>query len=33
MPVIIVPNDWTPGQATAVFELIDILKEAIGKRY
>jgi hypothetical protein len=29
----IVPEDWTPEQALAVFELLDDLRELIGARY
>lgn len=29
----IVPDDWTPEQALAVFELLDDLREVIGARY
>jgi hypothetical protein len=28
-----VPDDWTPEQALAVFELLDDLREVIGARY
>lgn len=33
MPSVKIPNDWTPAQATAVFEFIDDLKEAVMLRY
>jgi hypothetical protein len=26
---IVIPTDWTPGQALAVFELLDQLREAV----
>jgi len=29
----VVPDDWTPQQALAVFELIDDLREVICSRY
>jgi hypothetical protein len=29
MPSIKIPDDWTPAQATAVFEFIDEFREAI----
>ncbi len=28
-----IPDNWTPEQATAVFELLDDLREAIGRHY
>jgi hypothetical protein len=29
----VVPEDWTPEQALAVFELLDDLREVIGAHY
>jgi hypothetical protein len=29
----VVPDDWTPQQALAVFELLDDLRELISSRY
>lgn len=29
----VVPDDWTPQQALAVFELLDDLREVISSRY
>ncbi len=28
-----IPDDWTPAQALAVYEMIDALQEAIWTRY
>ena len=28
-----IPDNWTPEQATTVFELLDDLREAIGRHY
>ncbi len=28
-----IPDDWTPAQALAVYEMIDALQEAIWARY
>jgi|AMFO01.1.fsa_nt_gi hypothetical protein len=28
-----IPNDWTPEQALAAYELVDALREAIWSRY
>jgi len=28
-----IPNDWTPEQALAAYELVDTLREAIWSRY
>ena len=33
MPSMKIPDDWTPAGATAVFEFIDELREAITIRY
>jgi hypothetical protein len=33
MTSIKIPDDWTPGEATAVFEFIDELRDAITIRY
>lgn len=30
---LLIPDNWTPEQATAVFELLDDLREAIGRHY
>jgi hypothetical protein len=30
---LLIPDNWTPEQATAVFELLDDLREAIGQHY
>ena len=30
---IVIPTDWTPGQALAVFELLDRLRDAVASLY
>ena len=30
---IVIPTDWTPGQALAVFELLDQLRDAVASLY
>jgi hypothetical protein len=30
---IVIPTDWTPGQALAVFELLDQLRDAVTSLY
>jgi hypothetical protein len=33
MTKVTIPDDWTPKQALAVFELIDELRDAIATKY